>query len=82
MKDEDAYHMMPLQTFASIALHNFMEWVGIEHFTGFVENVPEFHRTPLLANLVNLHRIVYCTQFIVLNTNLYTVIPYGKENDF
>ena len=64
MKDEDAYHIMPLHTYASIALHNFMDWVGVEHFTGFVENVPEFHRTPLLANLVNPYRIVYCTLHI------------------
>ena len=64
MKDEDAYHVMPLHTFALIALHNFMDWVGIEHFTGFVENVPEFHRAPLLKNLVNLYKIVYCTLHI------------------
>ena len=75
--------MMPLHTFASIALHNFMDWVGVEHFTGFVENVPEFHRAPLLKNLVNPYRIVYCTLHIAssIYTNLYTVIPYGKEKD-
>jgi len=76
-KDEDAYHIMPLHTFASIALHNFMDWVGVEHFTGLLENVPEFHRAPLIANLVNPYRIIYCTLFQVLYTNLYTVIPYG-----
>ena len=64
MKDEDAYHMMPLHTFASIALHNFMDWVGVEHFTGLVENVPEFLQAPLLKNLVNPYKIVYCTLHI------------------
>ncbi len=66
MKDEDAYHVMPLHTFASIALHNFMDWVGIEHFTGLAEDLPEFIQTPLLKNLVNSYRIQ------VLYTNLYT----------
>ena len=58
--------MMPLHTFASIALHNFMDWVGIEHFTGLEEDLPEFIQTPLLKNLVNSYRIQ------VLYTNLYT----------
>ena len=65
MKDEDAYHIMPLQTFASHALHNFMDWVGIEHFTRLREDLPEF-RTLRLKKLVNSYRIQ------VLYTNLYT----------
>ena len=60
MKDEDAYHMMPLLTFNNIALHNFMDWIGVKHFTGFLENLPEFHLYPLLANLVNSYNIM-CT---------------------
>ena len=64
MKDEDAYHMMPLHTFASIALHNFMDWVGVEHFTGLVENVPEFHRAPLLKNLVNPYIELYTALYV------------------
>ena len=82
MKDEDTYHMMPLHTFASHALHNFMEWVGIKHFTELEEDLPEFHQTPVLKNLVNPYRIVYCSLFIVLYTNLCTVIHYDKEKDF
>ena len=83
MKDEDAYHVMPLHTYALIALHNFMDWVGVEHFTGFLENVPEFHRAPLLKNLVNPYIELYIALYIfqVLYTNLYTVIPCGKEKD-
>ena len=65
-KDEDAYHIMPLHTFASIALHNFMDWVGVEHFTGLLENVPEFHRAPLIANLVNPYFKFYIQIYILL----------------
>ena len=81
MKDEDAYHMMPLHTFSSIALHNFMDWVGVEHFTGLVENVPEFLQAPLLKNLVNPYIELYTALYIfqVLYTYLYTVIPCGKQ---
>ena len=79
MKDEDAYHIMPLQAFASHALHNFMDWVGIEHFTGLEEDLPEFIQTPRLKKLVNPYRIVYCSLFRVLYTYLYTVILYGKK---
>ena len=68
MKDEDSYHIMPLHTFSSIALHNFMDWVGIKHFTGLLENVPEFLQAPRLENLVNPYRIVYCSLFQVLYT--------------
>jgi len=75
MKDEDAYHIMPLHTFASHALHNFMDWVGIEHFTRLREDLPEFHRTPRLTKLVNSYRIQVYIQIYILH-----VIPYGKES--
>ena len=55
VEDEDVYHMMPLQTYNTFALHNFIEWIGVKHSTGFVEDLTEFHGYPLsrLNHLVN-----------------------------
>ena len=79
MKDEDAYHIMPLHTFASIALHNFMDWVGVEHFTGLLENVPEFHRALLLTNLVNPYRIVFALYFKIYTQIFILLFPMVKR---
>ena len=55
VKDEDAYHMMPLLSYTTLAVHNFMEWIGVKHFVLLSEDLPEFHAYPRpnLDHLVN-----------------------------
>ena len=68
--NEDAYHMMPLLSYTKFALHNFIEWTGVKHFTEFIEDLPEFHGYPLwrLPHLVSSLTAQY----------LHTIFQYSK----
>ena len=69
--------MMPLHTFATIALHNFMDWIGVKHFTAFWEDLPEFNEVWYPSNLVNIHYSNIPIFFIQIykNTNIYSLVP-------
>ena len=65
-ENEDAYHVMPLLSYSTIAVSNFLEWIGVKHFTALQEDHIEFHEAPLLklSHLVstctlNIHTPVY-----------------------
>ena len=42
----DTFHMMPLLSHVTAAVHNFMEAIGVKEFTWFRENVKEFTHYP------------------------------------
>ena len=69
--NKDAYHMMPLLLYTKFALHNFIEWIGVKHFTEFVEDLAEFHEYPLwrLSHLVSsLHLLIKHFPIIFLSS--------------
>lgn len=62
VKNEDAYHMMPLLAYSTIAVNNFMHWIGVKHFTALIEDVVEFLGSPfvMLSHSVSMHVFYVC----------------------
>ena len=67
VEDESVYHMMPLQMFTTFALHNFIEWIDVKHFTWLVEDLAEFlYPLQELDHLVNVYYNCTVPMFQVL----------------